>query len=74
MSTLGNDAAFPCGVDHYGGLSKREYFAALAMQGLLAGDAEFQMSASQIAVHAVDQADALIIALEYTPQSKGEPA
>jgi len=39
------------------GLTKREYFAAMAMQGLLAGDS---YSTLDIAKLAVDQADRLI--------------
>ncbi len=46
------------------GLTKREYFAALAMQGILANkltvaDVTFEM----VAIHSVKQADALIAEL-----------
>lgn len=52
--------------EHYSGMSKREYFAALAMQGLLAVQESPWMTESDtkgIAVTAVAQADALIAAL-----------
>lgn len=48
------------------GLSKREYFAGLAMQGMAANshDAMFMMKAAQIATTSVQLADALIAELE----------
>lgn len=53
-----------------GGLTKREYFAAMAMQGLLANSFDdgvsqpaSTLSGEQLAVIAVDQADRLIEAL-----------
>jgi hypothetical protein len=45
-------------------MTKREYFAALAMQGFIAADATQDISAVDIADFAVDQADRLIAALE----------
>jgi len=76
METKPNDAAYPIDAeteratyrDGYGsaGLTKREHFAALAMQGLLAKGAAAYMSASEYAAVAdwsVEQADALIAAL-----------
>ena len=44
-------------------LSKREYFAALAMQGLLAADVEYLMNFEDLARFSVEQADAIIIEL-----------
>lgn len=41
------------------GLTKREYFAAMAMQGMLAGD-DGNSSAEYVAHDAVKQADALL--------------
>lgn len=51
------------------GLTKREYFAVAAMQGLLASDVitEYKttaMSAEQITEMAVEHADKLLLALE----------
>jgi hypothetical protein len=45
-------------------MTKREYFAALAMQGFIAADATQDIAAVDIADFAVDQADKLIAALE----------
>ena len=42
------------------GLTKREYFAAMAMQGLLASDTNFNFGTSDAARLALDQADALL--------------
>jgi len=44
----------------YGGLSKRELFAAMMAQGILANDLEYK----SVAKEAVDYADALIAELE----------
>ncbi len=73
MSVDPRDNAFPifsaqgCSDPDLRGLTKREYFAALAMQGLLAsevcGDFERTRTAEQVAQHAVNQADMLIEAL-----------
>jgi hypothetical protein len=57
----GNDLAFT-----YGGLTKRELIAAMAMQGLLATPGEYE-HAKTIAQWAVDQADALIERLAADP-------
>ena len=46
------------------GLTKREYFAAMAMQGLIAREPN---SIEYIAFYAVDLADELIKALNETP-------
>ncbi len=64
QNTRPNDAGFPIpedGVEEYG-LTKREYFAALAMQGILSGcDVEYcESDSQQIALAAVMNADALI--------------
>jgi hypothetical protein len=55
--------AYPCSQDLYGGLTKREIFAAAALQGLLASgphDCTYQ----ELALDAVKNADALIAALQ----------
>lgn len=44
----------------FGGLSKREYFAALAMRSLLSNPANMGNNISEDAAMAVDAADALI--------------
>lgn len=66
--TNGNESAYP-EVNHDNpqfnfptyGLSKREYFAAMAMQGLLSE--QYWASAECAAKYSVDMADALINAL-----------
>ena len=70
--TLKNDQAFPRPASHspeFGpvhpklGLTKREYFAAMAMQGMCANSDYTHNSQSAIAEWSVKQADALIEAL-----------
>ena len=46
------------------GLTKREYFAGLAMQGLLTSDTDCDFSECAVARMSVSQADALLKALE----------
>jgi hypothetical protein len=58
------DYAFPqpyleC-MSHLRGLTMRDYFAAKAMQGLLASDVEYTMAHSVIAELAYKQADAML--------------
>ncbi len=48
------------------GMTKREQFAAMAMQGILAADANNDVSYPECAEWAVKQADALLEALERT--------
>lgn len=50
--------------EQLGGLTKREYFAAMAMQGLLASCADKVHSPFSLAPDAVDCADALLARLE----------
>lgn len=67
MKTYGSDYAHPTGKDEIlyenatGGLTKREHFAAIAMQGLL-GDADntTDFSKKYLAQESVKYADALI--------------
>lgn len=61
MITVGNDCVYPqiSGKPYDDSLTKREYFAALAMSGLIAG-AEFNPTADELAEHSVLIADALI--------------
>lgn len=58
-------------------LSKREYFAAAALQGLLSGNNWFDIKVSiertEIAEMAVKLADATISKLEESPRSAGLP-
>ena len=46
------------------GLTKREYFAGLAMQGILAGNWEHESPLQEICSEAVIHADQLIVELE----------
>ena len=50
------------------GLTKREHFAALAMQGLCANTAYGDAQAEFLAKWSVDQADALLRALSTPPK------
>jgi hypothetical protein len=69
MSTSANDQAFPLdsrsNAGPIQGLTKREYFAAMALQGVIAGDSNHNFLKDQQypAEHAVGLADALIAAL-----------
>lgn len=51
---------------HYFGLTKREYFAGLAMQGVLASSQPYEarMTLEQVASEAIGVADALLKQLE----------
>ena len=51
--------------DHAGGLTKREYFAVMAMQGILAGAREYTPF-TNVAKDSVSMADALIDELNKT--------
>ena len=68
---MNNPQAFPqCaynlkgGYDIIGGMTLRDYFAAKAMQGLLAADTGFTMYSAQIAEISYAQADAMMKARE----------
>ena len=67
----GEEMVYPTGcqshIEPTGGLTKREYFAATAMQGLLASGSQTRLSHSSfedIAKMAVHQADAILTELE----------
>ncbi len=72
MSNIGSEMAFPLispdGMAVNQGLTKREHFAAMAMQGYCGGEFTGQsgMSQESIAKWCVDMADALINALNPT--------
>lgn len=57
--TKANSAAFPS-CPFGGGLTKREYIAAMAMQGLLASDLEGEYDVRVLVRYAARAADALI--------------
>jgi len=62
------DAAFPFPINHSDicvikGLTKREYFAAMALQGYISCGKSNVMSYESLAIYFVDAADALIKAL-----------
>lgn len=75
MTTDPQDNAFPVFDSDGGastaqiGLTKREYFAAMAMQGLLAADLDLQPGAT--AILSIERADALIAALNREGQADG---
>ena len=54
--------------ENYHGLTKREYFAGLAMQGLLAHERSGNNNDAKLAEMAVSQADALLYELEKQNQ------
>jgi len=63
--TKANQAAFATGTDNWNqeGLTKREYFAAMAMQGLLTTIKLSQYMPEIVASCSVEMADALMVAL-----------
>ena len=66
-----DDFAFACvdGNSHLQeGLTKREYFAAMAMQGILSSDINTNLSIGTVTEYAVRQADSLIKALNNEQQ------
>lgn len=74
--TVSVDPAFAMGVRHenghteiYPGLSKREWFAGIALQGLLAWHPASGLNLEKIAVDAVNVADVLI---EQLNKKEGE--
>lgn len=80
MTTAHDHQAFPAFNTHgecltsTDGLTKREYFAALAMQGLLASENANGFTESiEIAERAVSIADAAIIALNQSRNLAGLP-
>jgi hypothetical protein len=65
MKTEGNDLAFPNRGQHEDyeratGLTKREYFAAMAMQGFIASDLHAELSERQVSSLSIEAADNLI--------------
>ena len=69
----GNDAAYPSDPDQFSpefGLTKRELFAAMALQGMLA-DSNATGELKQVARLAVLHADALIDELSENPIAEG---
>lgn len=66
MKTEGNDTVTPNLVDGLGGLTKREYFAAMALTGILSDGGDRY---SICAEYAVIAADALIHALNQSKES-----
>ena len=70
-ANLGAEPAYPWG-EHgtaLGGLTKREYFAALAMQGCCAAGEYSTATDEQIAGYAVELADALLAELSKEGRS-----
>lgn len=59
MPTYSDDRIVPCGSGQYEDLTKREYFAAMAMQSLLC-DSHYEAYPEAAAARAVLAADALI--------------
>jgi hypothetical protein len=69
MKTKKNESAFPIIAEDYiidGGLTKREYFAAMALQGIIANKDGLDIKIERIVESAVDTADALIEELNKT--------
>ncbi len=58
-----NDPAYPTNGDYAPGLTKREYFAAATLQGIVANSYHRCLSDKEVAERAVSLADALIEAL-----------
>ena len=72
--TYPNESAFPELQEvpqfnsHSYGLTKREYFATMAMQGILSSDINSNLSIGTVTEYAVRQADSLIKALNNEQQ------
>jgi hypothetical protein len=67
-NNIGNDSAFPLVVSQasseaYMGLTKREWLAGMALEGMLAGSRGLSISKEQFASQAAALADALIAEL-----------
>ena len=63
---LGRESAFPSNIlfnSNLNGCTKRELFAAMAMQGILANDNNNEFTASGAAFSAIEYADALLAEL-----------
>ena len=64
-----NPETYPIGLDglnlrYSEGLTKHEYFAAMAMQGCLAADVDNNFTPEDIVLQSIQCADALLAALE----------
>jgi hypothetical protein len=67
METKANEPAYPNKqVSSLKGLTKREYFAAMALQGIIANKDGLDIKIERIVESAVDTADALIEELNKT--------
>jgi hypothetical protein len=69
----GNDSAYPLEIatgQYNSGLTKREFFAAMAMQGMLASS-RFDQGPRLVAEGATQYADALIERLSADPVAEG---
>ena len=67
METKANEPAYPnIQVPSLEGLTKREYFAAMALQGIIANKDGLDIKIERIVESAVDTADALIEELNKT--------
>jgi hypothetical protein len=67
METKANEPAYPNKqVSSWEGLTKREYFAAMALQGIIANKDGLDIKIERIVESAVDTADALIEELNKT--------
>ena len=67
--TSANNNTFPVIAGNYivdGGLTKREYFASMALQGIIANKDGLDIKIERIVESAVDTADALIEELNKT--------
>lgn len=66
--SIKDEPASPCIEEndggHYYGLTKREYFAGIAMQGLLSNNSGWTIEPNSVALYARDYSDALLRALE----------
>jgi len=66
METKANEPAFPIPQVLHLELTKREYFAAMALQGIIANKDGLDIKIERIVESAVDTADALIEELNKT--------
>lgn len=66
MTHSGPNAAFPYPPDGYEGMTMREWYAGMAMQGLLAGPEDTE-DPREVAARAIAMADSMLRAMKVTP-------
>jgi len=60
MKTDGDSPAFPWGRENVGGLTKRQWYAGMAMQGILSSDIPNEIREAQVVGWAWSMADVML--------------